>query len=77
MRSRQSKYTSTQKLGTSALAIKTDQGVVLAGEKKLQSKLMEPSSVEKIQEIDTHIGCTSSGFIPDARTLVEYARVEA
>ncbi|KAL3622989.1 Proteasome subunit alpha type-5-A [Castilleja foliolosa] len=36
----------------------------------------EPSSVEKIMEIDAHIGCAMSGLIADARTLVEHARVE-
>ena len=36
----------------------------------------EPSSVEKIMEIDEHIGCAMSGLIADARTLVEHARVE-
>lgn len=36
----------------------------------------EPSSVEKIMEIDDHIGCAMSGLIADARTLVEHARVE-
>lgn len=38
--------------------------------------LQEPSSVEKIMEIDAHIGCAMSGLIADARTLVEHARVE-
>jgi 20S proteasome subunit alpha 5 len=57
----------------------------LAGERKLNSTLLEPNSIEKIYEvkavlnyynkIDRHIGCTASGFIPDARSLVEYARV--
>lgn len=36
----------------------------------------EPSSVEKIMEIDEHLGCAMSGLIADARTLVEHARVE-
>ena len=34
-------------------------------------------SVEKIVEVDTHIGAAMSGLIPDARTLVDHARVEA
>ncbi|KAJ3675533.1 hypothetical protein LUZ60_004575 [Juncus effusus] len=38
--------------------------------------IKEPSSVEKIMEIDEHIGCAMSGLIADARTLVEHARVE-
>ncbi|CAD8113084.1 unnamed protein product [Paramecium primaurelia] len=65
------------KLGASALAIKVNEGVVLAGERKLNSTLLEPKSIEKIYEIDTHVACTASGFIPDARTLVEHARVES
>lgn len=32
--------------------------------------------MEKIMEIDDHIGCAMSGLIADARTLVEHARVE-
>ena len=36
----------------------------------------EPSSIEKIAEIDTHIGVAMSGLTADARTLIEHARVE-
>ena len=46
-------------------------------EKRLTSPLLEPSSVEKIMEIDTHIGAAMSGLTADARTLIDYARVEA
>ena len=49
--------------------------MVLAVEKRLSSPLMEPSSVEKVMEIDEHIGCAMSGLTADARTLVEHARV--
>lgn len=38
---------------------------------------MIAKSLEKINEIDTHIGCASAGLITDARTLVDHARVEA
>lgn len=37
---------------------------------------MEVSSVEKIVEIDSHIGCAMSGLQADARSMVEHARVE-
>lgn len=30
-----------------------------------------------LPQIDSHLACAPSGFIPDARTLVEYARVES
>lgn len=55
----------------------TKEGVVLASEKRVGSSLLEPSSVEKIMEIDTHIGAAMAGLMPDARTLIEHARVEA
>lgn len=35
-----------------------------------------PSSIEKVAEVDTHIGAAMSGLTPDARTLIEHARVE-
>mmetsp|Transcript_27549 Transcript_27549/g.30674 ORF Transcript_27549/g.30674 Transcript_27549/m.30674 type:complete len:262 (-) Transcript_27549:68-853(-) len=64
-------------LGTTALGIEAAEGVLLAVEKRITSPLIVPSSIEKITEIDTHIGCAMSGLIADARTLVEHARVEA
>jgi len=64
------------KLGSTAVGIQTPDGVVLAVEKRLTSTLLDPSSVEKIMEIDSHIGCAMSGLTADARTLVEHARVE-
>jgi 20S proteasome subunit alpha 5 len=38
---------------------------------------LDPSSVEKIAEVDSHIGAAMSGLVADARTLVDHARVEA
>jgi len=65
------------KLGSTAIGIRTNEGVVLVVEKRITSSLMEPSSIEKILEIDTHMGCAMSGLTADARTLVDHARVEA
>ena len=65
------------KFGTTAVGIRTNEGIVLAVEKRLPSTLMEPGSVEKIMEIDKHIGCAMSGIIADARTLVDHARLES
>jgi len=65
------------KLGSTAIGIRTNEGVVLAVEKRLTSTLIDPSSIEKILEIDEHIGCAMSGLTADARTLVDHARVEA
>ncbi|XP_048584230.1 proteasome subunit alpha type-5 [Nematostella vectensis] len=65
------------KLGSTAIGIQTSEGVVLAVEKRITSPLMESSSVEKIVEIDSHIGCAMSGLIADSRTMIDKARVEA
>lgn len=38
---------------------------------------MDPASIEKIVEIDSHIGCAMSGLTADARTMIDKARVES
>lgn len=50
---------------------------MLAVEKRTQSLLLDSDSIEKIMEIDNHIGCAMSGLTADARTMVEHARVTA
>ncbi|XP_041348068.1 proteasome subunit alpha type-5 [Gigantopelta aegis] len=65
------------KLGSTAIGIQTSEGVVLAVEKRVTSTLIEPSSIEKIMEVDSHIGCAMSGLIADSRTLIDRARTEA
>jgi len=65
------------KLGSTAIGIQTSEGVVLAVEKRVTSPLIEPSSIEKIMEVDKHIGCAMSGLIADSRTMIDKARVEA
>ncbi len=37
----------------------------------------EPISIEKVAEIDEHVGVAMSGLTADARTLIDHARVEA
>lgn len=65
------------KRGYTALGIKTEEGVVLAAERKSTSKLVEDGAVEKIFKIDKHIGAAASGLIADARVLIDRARVES
>jgi 20S proteasome subunit alpha 5 len=65
------------KLGSTAIGVCTNEGVVLAVEKRVTSPLIDPSSIEKLLEIDYHMGCAMSGLTADARTLVDHARVEA
>ena len=65
--------------GSTAIGIKTNEGVVLGIEKKLpSSKLMEKTAkTEKLVEIDHHCACAMSGIVGDARILIDHARVEA
>eukprot|EP01137_Pigoraptor_chileana_P019509 Opistho-2@80641 len=65
------------KLGSTAIGIQTAEGVVLAVEKRITSPLLETSSIEKVIEIDSHVGCAMSGLTADARTMIDHARVEA
>lgn len=60
-----------------SLQIATSEGVILGVEKRVTSTLLETSSVEKIVEIDRHIGCAASGLQADARNLFEHARITA
>jgi len=65
------------KRGATAVGVKCKEGVVLAVEKRVTSRLIEPESYEKIFQIDEHIAAASSGIIADARVLVDRARLEA
>ena len=46
-------------------------------DKRVTSKLLEPESIEKIFQIDDHIGAATSGLVADARVLIDRARTEA
>jgi proteasome alpha subunit len=64
------------KRGTTAVGIKCTDGVVLIVDKRVATRLLEPSSIEKIFKIDEHVGVASSGLVGDARALVDRARIE-
>jgi len=65
------------KNGATAIGIKYRGGVVLAADKRTTGRLAVPESIEKIFQIDDHIGVAASGMIADTRALVERMRVEA
>jgi 20S proteasome subunit alpha 5 len=68
-------YPLTNKSPTNNAQVATSEGVILGVEKRVTSSLLETSSVEKIVEIDRHIGCAMSGLQADARSMVEHGRV--
>lgn len=65
------------KRGTTTVGIKYLTGAVLIVDKRITSRLIEPGSIEKIFEIDDHIGCATSGLVADARALIDRARIDA
>lgn len=67
----------TKETNSQQQQVATGEGVILGVEKRVTSTLLETSSVEKIVEIDRHIGCAMSGLQADARSMIEHARVES
>ncbi len=63
--------------GTTIIGLKYEDGVSLIVEKRITSTLVKPDSIEKILQIDHHIGCAFSGLVADARKLVDRARLLA
>lgn len=59
------------------IGLRGKDGVVLAAEKIIVSKLHEPSSNRRIFNVDRHVGMAVSGLIADARQIVDIARKEA
>ena len=64
------------KRGTTCLGITFKEGVLLATIKP-STTLMVSESVEKIFQIDDHIGAVAAGLLADARVLMNQARIRA
>jgi proteasome alpha subunit len=65
----------TVKRGATVLGISSPEGVVLAAEERISSKLQDPSFMWKIFQIDEHIGVAVAGLSCDAHVLVDQARI--
>ena len=63
--------------GTLAIAVKSKEDVCLAAQIKIPSILMDADSIDKIFQVDEHIGVAISGLHADSRALINYARVQA
>lgn len=62
----------------SSLGIVSKNGIVLAAEKKIISKLLDnDKKTEKMFKIDNHIACVVAGITADANILIENARLSA
>ena len=67
----------TVKQGTTAVGIVYRDGVLIVADKRVVEKLIVGRSIEKVFQVDDHIGATASGILSDGRILIERAQVSA
>src|SRR3989344_2868671 len=67
----------TVRQGSTAIGMVCSDGVLLVADKRGVDSLIVPESVEKIWQIDEHIGATASGILSDARVLIDRAQLRA
>ncbi|WP_174447904.1 archaeal proteasome endopeptidase complex subunit alpha [Conexivisphaera calida] len=66
----------TVRRGTLAVGARAVDGVVLFAEERLR-KLQDVSLSQKLFQVDDHVGAVAAGYVPDARVLIDNARVTA
>ena len=67
----------TVRQGSTAIGMVCSDGVLLVADKRVVDSLIVPESVEKIWQVDEHIGAAASGILSDARVLIDRAQVRA
>lgn len=67
----------TVKQGPSAIGIVCKDGVLLVADRRIIDRLIVVSSIEKIFQVDEHIGAAVAGIISDGRILIERAQILA
>jgi proteasome alpha subunit len=67
----------TVRQGSASIGMVCRDGVLLVADKRIAEKLLIPSSIEKISQVDEHIGATGTGLVMDARVLIERAQLIA
>ncbi len=67
----------TVRQGSTAIGIVCSDGIILVADKRVVDSLVVPESVEKIWQIDEHIGASASGILSDARVLIDRAQLKA
>ena len=65
------------KQGTTTIGMVCKDGVVLLADKRILEKLIVSKSIEKVFQVDDHIGAAATGFLMDGRVLIERAQVIA
>jgi proteasome alpha subunit len=67
----------TVKRGATIIGLVCSEGVVLGAEKTVGDELQDTRMSWKIYEVDEHVGAAIAGLGPDARVLIDRARVIA
>ncbi len=67
----------TVRQGSTAIGMVCSDGVLMVADKRVVDTLVVPESVEKIWQIDEHIGAAASGILSDARVLIDRAQLRA
>lgn len=67
----------TVKQGSTAIGVVFKDGVLLVADKRVAEKLIVSKSIEKVFQVDDHIGATASGILSDGRILIERAQLIA
>ncbi len=63
--------------GTTSLGMVCKDGVLLLADKRILEKLMMGQSIEKVFQVDDHVGASATGFLMDGRILIERAQIIA
>ena len=67
----------TVRQGTTAMGLVCKDGVLLVADKRVIDKFIVAKSIEKVFQIDDHVGATATGLLMDGRVLIEKAQVAA
>ncbi len=63
--------------GTPSLGMVCKDGVFLLADRRIMEKLVIGQSIEKVFQVDDHVGACATGFLMDGRILIERAQLLA